>query len=54
MHERFLEVETLAGRALSDAAKGFVRFLIDAIRAETLLPGRAPDHDSVRGGNPAA
>jgi hypothetical protein len=53
MNERYLEVETLAGRALSDAAKGFVRFLIEAIRAETLLPGRAPDHDSVRGGNPA-
>jgi len=33
MNERYLEVETLAGRALSDAAKSFVRFLIDAIRA---------------------
>jgi DNA-binding transcriptional LysR family regulator len=41
MNERFLEVETLAGRALSDAAKGFVRFLIEAIRAESLLPGAA-------------
>jgi DNA-binding transcriptional LysR family regulator len=34
MNERYLEVETLAGRALSDAAKGFVHFLAEAIRGE--------------------
>jgi len=32
MNERYLEVETLAGRALSDAAKGFVHFLTEAIQ----------------------
>lgn len=32
MNERYLEVETLAGRALPDAAKGFAQFLTDAIR----------------------
>jgi len=33
MNERYLEVETLAGRSLPDAGKGFVQFLTDAIRA---------------------
>lgn len=33
MNERHLEVETLAGRALPDAAKAFVQFLADAIKA---------------------
>lgn len=35
MNERYLEVETLAGRALSDAGKAFVQFLIEAIQADS-------------------
>ncbi|MBT2324189.1 LysR family transcriptional regulator [Variovorax paradoxus] len=33
MNERYLEVETLAGRALPEAGKAFVQFLTDAIKA---------------------
>jgi DNA-binding transcriptional LysR family regulator len=34
MNERYLEVETLAGRALPDAGRAFVQFLTEAIQAE--------------------
>ncbi|MDH6592633.1 DNA-binding transcriptional LysR family regulator [Variovorax sp. TBS-050B] len=33
MNERHLEIQTLAGRALPDAGKAFVRFLADAVKA---------------------
>jgi DNA-binding transcriptional LysR family regulator len=33
MNERYLEVETLAGRPLPDAGKAFVQYLIEAIQA---------------------
>ena len=34
MNERYLEVQTLAGRSLPDAGRAFVQFLIDAIRED--------------------
>ncbi|SEF34757.1 LysR family transcriptional regulator [Variovorax sp. NFACC27] len=33
MHERHLAIETMAGRSLPDAARAFVRFLVDAVKA---------------------
>lgn len=34
MNERYLEVQTLAGRSLPEAGRAFVQYLVDAIRQE--------------------